>query len=163
MNVNQLHTGKKIILSLKTERINTLSYLCISLISLNFRLPYVSIFGGVSAMTKDQILFVNGFSNKFSGWGGEDDDMFNRCQSNQSQAISFFYYFTLKQHFSLKRYYHLSVHVLTSVIGACLLPNSFHYVWHEKRFKLNWSLLFKVRFLMSYELQLRIKYIPNAL
>lgn len=89
--MNQLHTGKKIILSLKTERINTLSYLCISLISLNFRLPYVSIFGGVSAMTKDQILFVNGFSNQFSGWGGEDDDMFNRCQSNQSQAISFFF------------------------------------------------------------------------
>ena len=56
-------------------------------------------------MTKDQILFVNGFSNQFSGWGGEDDDMFNRCQSNQSQAISFFYYFTLK-HVSLKRYYH---------------------------------------------------------
>lgn len=46
--------------------------------SLYFRLPYVAIFGGVSAMTKDQILFVNGFSNKFSGWGGEDDDMFNR-------------------------------------------------------------------------------------
>lgn len=45
---------------------------------LYFRLPYASIFGGVSAMTKDQILFVNGFSNKFSGWGGEDDDMFNR-------------------------------------------------------------------------------------
>lgn len=45
---------------------------------LYFRLPYAAIFGGVSAMTKDQILFVNGFSNKFSGWGGEDDDMFNR-------------------------------------------------------------------------------------
>lgn len=29
-------------------------------------------------MTKDQIYFVNGFSNKFSGWGGEDDDMYNR-------------------------------------------------------------------------------------
>lgn len=45
---------------------------------LYYRLPYAAIFGGVSAMTKDQILFVNGFSNKFSGWGGEDDDMFNR-------------------------------------------------------------------------------------
>ncbi|XP_062584756.1 beta-1,4-galactosyltransferase 1-like [Saccostrea cucullata] len=44
----------------------------------NYRLPYLTNFGGVSAMTKDQILFVNGFSNKFSGWGGEDDDLYNR-------------------------------------------------------------------------------------
>ncbi|XP_061195866.1 beta-1,4-galactosyltransferase 1-like isoform X2 [Saccostrea echinata] len=46
----------------------------------NYKLPYVEIFGGVSAMTKEQILFVNGFSNKFSGWGGEDDDMYNRLK-----------------------------------------------------------------------------------
>ncbi|XP_062574800.1 beta-1,4-galactosyltransferase 1-like, partial [Saccostrea cucullata] len=42
----------------------------------NYKLPYI--FGGVSAMTKDQILFVNGFSNKFSGWGAENDDLYNR-------------------------------------------------------------------------------------
>ncbi|XP_061195867.1 beta-1,4-galactosyltransferase 1-like [Saccostrea echinata] len=46
----------------------------------NYKLPYVELFGGVSAMTKDQILFVNGFSNKYSGWGGEDDDMYNRLE-----------------------------------------------------------------------------------
>lgn len=42
------------------------------------RLPYSSIFGGVSAMTKKQFQKVNGFSNGFWGWGGEDDDMSNR-------------------------------------------------------------------------------------
>lgn len=29
-------------------------------------------------MTKDQFYMVNGFSNSFWGWGGEDDDMYNR-------------------------------------------------------------------------------------
>ena len=31
-------------------------------------------------MTKDQFYKVNGFSNSFWGWGGEDDDMYNRIQ-----------------------------------------------------------------------------------
>lgn len=43
-----------------------------------FRLPYTTIFGGVSAMTKEQMLTVNGYPNKFFGWGGEDDEMYNR-------------------------------------------------------------------------------------
>jgi hypothetical protein len=38
-----------------------------------FRLPYRTIFGGVSALTIDQFKSVNGFSNQFFGWGGEDD------------------------------------------------------------------------------------------
>lgn len=45
---------------------------------MHYRLPYKQIFGGVSALTKDQMIKVNGFSNEFWGWGGEDDDMFNR-------------------------------------------------------------------------------------
>ena len=44
------------------------------------RLPYQTIFGGVSAMTRTQFQKVNGFSNKFWGWGGEDDDMSNRIR-----------------------------------------------------------------------------------
>lgn len=51
------------------------------------RLPYSSIFGGVSAMTVDQFQSVNGFSNAFEGWGGEDDDMSNRfVRCNVSSA-----------------------------------------------------------------------------
>ena len=44
------------------------------------RLPYGNIFGGVSAMTRTQFQKVNGFSNLFWGWGGEDDDLSNRIR-----------------------------------------------------------------------------------
>jgi beta-1,4-galactosyltransferase 3 len=37
--------------------------------------------GGVNSMTKQQFETVNGFSNDFWGWGGEDDDMYYRLIS----------------------------------------------------------------------------------
>ncbi|XP_055837890.1 beta-1,4-N-acetylgalactosaminyltransferase bre-4 isoform X2 [Episyrphus balteatus] len=45
-----------------------------------YKLPYSSIFGGVSGMTREHFSKVNGFSNSFWGWGGEDDDMSNRLK-----------------------------------------------------------------------------------
>ncbi|XP_037569194.1 beta-1,4-N-acetylgalactosaminyltransferase bre-4 [Dermacentor silvarum] len=36
---------------------------------------YETIFGGVCALRSDHVEKVNGFSNVFWGWGGEDDDM----------------------------------------------------------------------------------------
>lgn len=47
-----------------------------------YRLPYPAIFGGVSAITKDHFELLNGFSNSFWGWGGEDDDMSNRIRNH---------------------------------------------------------------------------------
>ncbi|XGW05304.1 hypothetical protein V3C99_016014 [Haemonchus contortus] len=44
----------------------------------NYKLFYEKIFGGSSALTKDQFDKTNGFSNRYWGWGGEDDDMYNR-------------------------------------------------------------------------------------
>lgn len=34
--------------------------------------------GGVSAFTPDMYIRLNGHSNSFWGWGGEDDDLYNR-------------------------------------------------------------------------------------
>lgn len=42
------------------------------------RLPYKQYFGGVSAMSKEQFQKINGFPNNYWGWGGEDDDIYNR-------------------------------------------------------------------------------------
>lgn len=47
------------------------------------RLRYKGYFGGVTAMTKDQFHQVNGFSNTYWGWGGEDDDLRIRWDPNQ--------------------------------------------------------------------------------
>lgn len=55
-------------------------HMSVSIDSFLYRLPYDDIFGGVSAMTVDQFKAVNGFSNLFWGWGGEDDDMANRLR-----------------------------------------------------------------------------------
>ncbi|XP_032666740.1 beta-1,4-N-acetylgalactosaminyltransferase bre-4 [Odontomachus brunneus] len=47
-----------------------------------YRLPYADLFGGVSAMSREHFQLVNGFSNVFWGWGGEDDDMANRIKAH---------------------------------------------------------------------------------
>lgn len=43
-------------------------------------LPYPQYFGGVSALTPDQYLKMNGFPNEYWGWGGEDDDIATRLE-----------------------------------------------------------------------------------
>ncbi|XP_068751483.1 beta-1,4-galactosyltransferase 1-like [Montipora capricornis] len=44
-------------------------------------LPYANIFGGAGALSREHFESINGFSNKFWGWGGEDDDLFKRIHS----------------------------------------------------------------------------------
>ncbi|XP_014833057.1 PREDICTED: beta-1,4-galactosyltransferase 2-like [Poecilia mexicana] len=53
-------------------------HLSVAVDKFNFILPYATIFGGVTALSKQQFLKVNGFSNTFWGWGGEDDDLSQR-------------------------------------------------------------------------------------
>jgi N-terminal domain of galactosyltransferase/N-terminal region of glycosyl transferase group 7 len=44
----------------------------------DYRLPYSNYFGGVLLLTPLPFLSVNGFSNRYWGWGCEDDDLFIR-------------------------------------------------------------------------------------
>uniref|UniRef100_A0A8C9U9X9 Beta-1,4-galactosyltransferase n=1 Tax=Scleropages formosus TaxID=113540 RepID=A0A8C9U9X9_SCLFO len=46
----------------------------------SYTLPYNEFFGGVSGLTVQQFRRINGFPNAFWGWGGEDDDLWNRVQ-----------------------------------------------------------------------------------
>ncbi|XP_012687594.1 beta-1,4-galactosyltransferase 5 [Clupea harengus] len=46
----------------------------------SYMLPYPEFFGGVSGLTVEQYRQINGFPNAFWGWGGEDDDLWNRVQ-----------------------------------------------------------------------------------
>lgn len=53
-------------------------HLSVSMDKFGFSLPYNQYFGGVSSMSKEQFLKINGFPNNYWGWGGEDDDIYNR-------------------------------------------------------------------------------------
>lgn len=74
------------ILLLNEEQIKNYLSLTVTLITsppLTFsppscRLPYAGYFGGVSGLSKKQFLKINGFPNEYWGWGGEDDDIYNR-------------------------------------------------------------------------------------
>ncbi|XP_035274053.1 beta-1,4-galactosyltransferase 1-like [Anguilla anguilla] len=62
-------------------------HLSVSMDKFGFKLPYLQYFGGVSSMSKEQYLKINGFPNNYWGWGGEDDDIFNRL-SARGMSIS---------------------------------------------------------------------------
>ncbi|VDD89079.1 unnamed protein product [Enterobius vermicularis] len=53
-------------------------HMSVAIDKFHYKLPYGSIFGGISALTKAQFDKINGFSNDYWGWGGEDDDLSTR-------------------------------------------------------------------------------------
>lgn len=59
---------------------NNPRHLSASVNTFRYVLPYKSLIGGVMSMIGQQFQLVNGFSNRFFGWGGEDDDFMNRLR-----------------------------------------------------------------------------------
>lgn len=50
-------------------------HLAVAIDKFKFRLIYPTFFGGVLALSREQVEKVNGHSNVYFGWGGEDDDI----------------------------------------------------------------------------------------
>ncbi|XP_075472333.1 beta-1,4-galactosyltransferase 2 isoform X1 [Ascaphus truei] len=61
-------------------------HFAIAMDKFGFRLPYAGYFGGVSGLSKTQFLKINGFPNEYWGWGGEDDDIYNRITLNSMKV-----------------------------------------------------------------------------
>lgn len=45
-----------------------------------YKLPYNEYFGGVTLFDRESFQKINGYSNEYWSWGGEDDDVFKRCE-----------------------------------------------------------------------------------
>ncbi|KAJ1530865.1 hypothetical protein ONE63_005708 [Megalurothrips usitatus] len=54
-----------------------------------YQLPYGTLFGGVVSMLQAQFQMVNGFPNRYFGWGGEDDDLFMRVINKGMNIVRF--------------------------------------------------------------------------
>ncbi|KAM9319604.1 beta-1,4-galactosyltransferase 4 [Gastrophryne carolinensis] len=52
-----------------------------------YKLHYKGYFGGVTAMTRNQFAAVNGYSNNYWGWGGEDDDLRFRVGFRKMEVV----------------------------------------------------------------------------
>jgi len=55
------------------------THLASQLSNYNYSVPYDEYFGGVTLFNKYDFELVNGYSNEYTGWGYEDDDLLNRC------------------------------------------------------------------------------------
>lgn len=54
-----------------------------------YKLPYSTIFGGACQVNRDHFVMVNGFSNTYWGWGGEDDDFSTRLSAKKLVKIRY--------------------------------------------------------------------------
>ncbi|KAI1304258.1 Beta-1,4-N-acetylgalactosaminyltransferase bre-4 [Halotydeus destructor] len=55
--------------------------------TMRYKPMYPQLVGGVLAIRSAHFELVNGFSNNYFGWGGEDDDMFERLHANELDVV----------------------------------------------------------------------------
>lgn len=56
-------------------------HMSVAVNTFRYNLLYPDLFGGVISIRRDQFKAINGFSNLYYGWGGEDDDLSSRISS----------------------------------------------------------------------------------
>jgi len=59
---------------------NSPMHLSVGIDKFNYTLSYNELIGGIQLFSKEHYLKVNGYSNQFWGWGGEDDNLFRRIR-----------------------------------------------------------------------------------
>ena len=62
--------------------INLPKHMAVAVDTGGYKLYYEGFFGGVFAILREQFELINGASNKFWGWGSEDDDILKRIQKS---------------------------------------------------------------------------------
>ncbi|XP_042901848.1 beta-1,4-N-acetylgalactosaminyltransferase bre-4 isoform X2 [Parasteatoda tepidariorum] len=62
-------------------------HLSVAVDKFNYTLPYALLVGGVFSIKLEHYLAVNGYSNLYWGWGGEDDDMAYRIRFRKLDII----------------------------------------------------------------------------
>lgn len=76
-------------------------HMCSALDKFRFHLPYRGLFGGAVAIQSSDYVRINGMSNMYHGWGGEDDDLFERLKASQIDICRFapdYSEYTMLQH-----------------------------------------------------------------
>ena len=66
---------------------NSIKHMSVAVDKFEYELPYSWLVGGVVAFTKEQFKLVNGYSNQFWGWGGEDDDLYKRVEAKDLSIV----------------------------------------------------------------------------
>ncbi|XP_074663053.1 beta-1,4-N-acetylgalactosaminyltransferase bre-4-like [Tubulanus polymorphus] len=64
-------------------------HLTVAIDTFNYTLPYSQLVGGALVMRRIDFQRVNGFSNLFWGWGGEDDEMHTRMLIKSIRVIRY--------------------------------------------------------------------------
>ena len=82
----------------------------------NYKVIYDTCFGGVTMFTEEAYLKCNGASNDYWGWGGEDDDLYNRTKlaGLDIQFNPFKYYSQKHRKQTLTRQYEVNKQLCTS-------------------------------------------------
>lgn len=64
-------------------------HMCSSLNKFRFNLMYEGLFGGAVSIQTETFKNINGLSNAFEGWGGEDDDFYERVKFHNHKICRF--------------------------------------------------------------------------